>query len=588
VAARGRVNHLLQGAYAKAGDNIRINVTLQQADTGELIGSESVEGKGEESIFSMVDELTRRVKTNFKLSEQEIASDIDKLVGKITTSSPEAYRYYSEGAKHYIEGDFRKAIQFFKQAVAKDPEFATAYRSMSAAYSVMGYRAESRKYRQKALELSDRVSDRERYRIQGDFYRYSEKTYDKAIEAYHKLLDLYPEDLGGNNNLGTLYQNLEEWDKSIERYEVLIQNKEEFHYPYIYQAESYAAKGLYDKARQVLENYINNYTDNAAIRRSLAIVHLCQGKYDFALVEVDKGLALNPAYYYNQRAKGDIFHCKGNLTKAEQEYQKLMEYREPAAQAWGVAKLASLYFTQGRFKKAKDLLKQGVEWGKKAGEKWAESNFRWYLGYTFLKSGNPEEALRAFEKSFSGYVESESVSAQRFLTFLKGLAYLELNSIDKAQKTAAQLKEMTEKGLNKKAIRFYYHLMGMIELERKNFPQAVENFKKAISLLPFQHSLTGDDDALFIDPLASYYYRQGDLEKAGEEYEKIISLTSARLPYGDIYTKAFYLLGKIYEQKGWKGKAIEHYEKFLDLWKDADPGIPEVIEAKKHLASLQK
>ena len=107
-------------------------------------------------------------------------------------------------------------------------------------------------------------------------------------------------------------------------------------------------------------------------------------------------------------------------------------------------------------------------------------------------------------------------------------------------------------------------------------------------MLPSQHSFTGDDDALFLDPLALLYYQQGELEKAGEEYEKIISLTSARLPYGDIYAKAFYILSKIYEQKGWKGKAIEHYEKFLDFWRDADPGIPEVIDAKKRLTRLKE
>ncbi len=47
------------------------------------------------------------------------------------------------------------------------------------------------------------------------------------------------------------------------------------------------------------------------------------------------------------------------------------------------------------------------------------------------------------------------------------------------------------------------------------------------------------------------------------------------------------MLGKIYEEKEWKGKAIEHYEKFLELWKDADPGIPEVTDAKKRLEALQ-
>ncbi len=54
-----------------------------------------------------------------------------------------------------------------------------------------------------------------------------------------------------------------------------------------------------------------------------------------------------------------------------------------------------------------------------------------------------------------------------------------------------------------------------------------------------------------------------------------------------IYAKSFYMLGKIYEEKGWKGKAIEHYEKFLDLWRNADPGIAEVEDAKKKLAGLK-
>ena len=68
--------------------------------------------------------------------------------------------------------------------------------------------------------------------------------------------------------------------------------------------------------------------------------------------------------------------------------------------------------------------------------------------------------------------------------------------------------------------------------------------------------------------------------------EEIAHLTSGRLWWGDIYAKSFYMLGKIAEQRGWPGKAIEHYEKFLDVWKDADPGLPEIEDAKKRLAGL--
>jgi len=75
-------------------------------------------------------------------------------------------------------------------------------------------------------------------------------------------------------------------------------------------------------------------------------------------------------------------------------------------------------------------------------------------------------------------------------------------------------------------------------------------------------------------PLAVAYYGSGNLRKSVEEYEKLVSLTAGRLFYGDIYVKAFYMLGKIAEQQGDKTKAIEYYRKFLDLWKAPTPASP--------------
>jgi len=591
VAAQGRVNHILVGNYAKAGETIRINVTLQQARTDKILASEGVEGKGEESIFSMVDELTKKIKANFKLSPEDIASDIDREAGKITTHSPEAYKYYIEGRKYFIKGEERQSIALLEKAIEIDPEFAMAYRSMAMGYNNLGFLSERKKYMQKALESTDRISDRERYRIQGDFHFSSEKTYDKAIESYNKLLELYPEDSIGNHNLGLLYYYLEEWDKAIERSEVCRKIKATFTPSYGQLADSYRAKGLYEKAAEVLEFYLDNVSDDAPIHQELAHDYLNQGKYDLVLAEIDKAFTLDPTHFFNFYFRALVSYYKEDFAKAEEEYMKLLEQAEPRSQYFAGNGLAFLYLLQGRFEKSKDILKPGIELVKRFGIKWAESEWHSSLAYFHLKSGNPEEALKESDEAWKSALEAEQPFLQRRALFLKGYSYLEMKSLDKAQKVADELREFIEKGMHRKAIRYHRSLMGMIELKRENFSKAVEYFKEALALLPFQHSLSSprsrDYHALFIEPLALAYYKAGDFEKAREEYERIISLISGRFYYGDIYAKSFYMLGKIYQEKGLNEKAIKHYEKFLALWKDADPGIQEVSEAKKRLAALR-
>ncbi len=586
VAAKGGVNHILQGGLSKAGDTFRIDYTLHDMNTGKTIGADRVEGMGEESIFSMVDALTKKIKTSLELSEEQIASDLDKEIGKITTSSPEAYKYYVEGRMYHNQADFPQSIDLMEKAVAIDPDFAMAYRSMGISYSNMGYRSKFREYLEKAVALGNRISDREKYLIQGDLYRTLEKTYDKGIEAYSKLLDLYPEDMVGNNNLAIVFRGLEEWDKAIERYEVLIQAKVENVWPNQGIARIYMAKGLYDKAKEVLEDYLNNFSDNAVIHNRLAFIYLCQRKYDLALSEVDKALRLAPTFYESAINKGDIYLYKGDLIKAELEYQKFLELDGQRGEYIRREKLACLCLLRGEVDRARDHIKQNISWAEKMGEMASKAWSHSYLGLLHLVSGNSDMALKECERVWSIAVDADLISWQRWTLFLKGLIFLTMGSIDAAQRTAAELKELIDDGMNKKAIRYHHHLMGMMELDRQNFSKAIEYFKEAISLLPFQR-MSSDAHALFINPLALAYYKSGDLEKAHEEYEKITELTIGRLHYGDIYAKSFYMLGKIYEQQGDKAKAIEHYQKFLDLWKNADPGMAEVEDAKKRLAGLK-
>jgi tetratricopeptide (TPR) repeat protein len=92
---------------------------------------------------------------------------------------------------------------------------------------------------------------------------------------------------------------------------------------------------------------------------------------------------------------------------------------------------------------------------------------------------------------------------------------------------------------------------------------------------------------VFAESLGMAYSKAGELENAQKEYERITQMMIGRLEHGDIYSRSFCALGKIAEQQGDTAKAVEHYERFLTLWKNADAGIVEVEDAKKRLAGLK-
>jgi len=584
VASQGGATHILVGILTKSGDSYRINTTLQAAGTMEIIGSEMVEGEGEESFHSMVDELTRRVKTSFKLSEEQIAADIDREVEKITTSSTEAYKYYSEGRKYHLNADYVRSIQLMERAIELDPEFAMAYRSMGTSYENRGFVAEGRKHFKKAVELSSRLSERERYIILGSFFMSSDGTYDKAIEACQKLLELYPDDWLGNHNLANLYAAIEEWDKAVEKYQVVFQSKNADLFDYSGLASVYRGKGLYDKAREVLNSYLDSFPDNALIHRNLSLTYIYEGRLDLALEEIDKAFLLDPSHYINIRRKGDIYHYKGNFIQAEKEYQKLVESELTEARAYGIQRLGFLYLTQGKFRKAREVVNVGIELAQKAGEPWAVSGYHQMLAHNYQSIGNYEQSLKEAEEAWNNAVAADFRAYQIDALYLKGIAYVKMKSLAEAQKTAEELKQIVEEGLNSKRIRTYYYLTGLMKLETKKFSEAIQDFTKDLSLESYGPLCRS---ARVIDSLALAYYRSGDVGKAIEEYERITSLTDGRLTRGDIYAKSFYKLGKIYEQQGNKSKAIENYEKFLDLWEDADPGTAEAEDARKRLAGLR-
>jgi tetratricopeptide (TPR) repeat protein len=188
-----------------------------------------------------------------------------------------------------------------------------------------------------------------------------------------------------------------------------------------------------------------------------------------------------------------------------------------------------------------------------------------------------------------GNVDGARELAEPFQGDLGGSIYAKLHFWDKAEQKiegARELGEYQEETFGyyptnqRRALLIW---MGDLEFERGNAAQAAEYFEQAKGLSP--RPLFGSISPT-VDALARAYYVLGNLEKAAEEFELITTLTWGRLSYGDIYARSFYRLGKIYEELGKKRAARKNYERFLDLWKNADPGLPEVDDARARLAAL--
>jgi serine/threonine protein kinase/Tfp pilus assembly protein PilF len=589
VAARGGSTHILRGGFTKAGEQFRIDAILQETATMESVGSDRIQGMGEESFLSMVDELTRKVKSHFKLSTEEIADDIDEEIETITTSSPEALEFYIEGRKHHKTFRYERSVDFMEKAVAIDPNFAMAYRSLAQSYGNMGFRPQRKKNMAKALELSDRLPVRERYLIEGDFYGISAKTYDKAIEAYKKLLELYPDDYTGNHNIATKYSAIGEKQKAIDHYEKMRKGYGINLLGYSNLAGNYMDVGSYAKAQEVLEEAIQMYPDEAIAYANLSRLYQRVGKYELALAEINKAFSLKPAegtpaYRQNFNRRARIHLYTDNLVKAAEDYNNLLKQEGPQALYMGSMGMVNLNLLQGKFQGTKDILKPMIDMSIRGGINWTISAIYLRFAYFDLKTGNLKVALEDCDNAFKYALKADDQSRQRHALHLKGLAYVRMNATDDALKIADELEALIQDSHNPNHMHNFHHLLGMIEMKQKDFATAIENFKKALSQ---QTSDPYDKRADYIESLAIAYHASGNSDKAQTEYERIVSSSSGRSEYGDVYALSFYELGKIYEKKGWKGKAIEHYEKFLDLWKDTDYGIAEVNDARGRLAGLK-
>ncbi|MGH9337850.1 MAG: tetratricopeptide repeat protein, partial [Vicinamibacteria bacterium] len=291
VAERAGAEIVLLGSFMKAGETIRINLRVQEAASGKILASEKIEGPGEASLFPMVDTLTERI-----LAKLDVPGPaLDRGLEEVTTSSVEAYRYYSEGMNLHYQVKETEAVPLFERAIEIDPGFAMALARLALIHYNLGHEKESLEYGSRAVAQADRLPSHEKSYVEGFYYSLRQNTWNRTVETYEKALEEYPEHESIRNNLAFRYWYLELNQKAVEHAERLRRAGTDFPGTYFILSGAHAALGRFEEGEQALKEFLSRNPDSAVGYRYLGFHYLHQEKLDEAREAFSRETSLSPA-----------------------------------------------------------------------------------------------------------------------------------------------------------------------------------------------------------------------------------------------------------------------------------------------------
>jgi tetratricopeptide (TPR) repeat protein len=599
IASMDGVTHFLSGAVTKFGDKIRLNISLQKAGSWKMIWADQQDGT-ENDMFNMVDALTQTLKPQLNLAEEQISDDFDYDVAKVvTTPNDQAYKFYLQAHKAMNDTEWNLAIENFERATTLDPDFAMAYRFLSGVYNHLALETgdqsnwdKLREAGQKSLDAIERrsVPERERLIIEGAYLDPDKVSLipAKEMEIFKKLLELYPDDDYGNYRLAVRYYQGEAYDRT-EKHLKWIVDFTNTAFTFYVLANVYLHQGRYTEAEALLERGLKRFPTNFYIYQRLAKLHAMQQDFDEALYWCDKGFEVEPIQFRDSLVRGDVLLFMGDFAAAEEEYRRCLDSKNNKARIDAAISLMYLYKTQGRYEDARMQAETAMQILKK-NRRWDFDPFNAELSRLSAREGNIQEASRTWN----------DVRDRTTCFKLRGEIYVQSQQRANVEEVFNQIDDeirkenntewafyLDQNGLERPLIKRFrrtlYCLKARLALESGDYENAISYVEQAKEIYSGENLIPAD----LIEILGRVYYESGDLESAREQYEWISRMTYNRKEYGDIYAESFYMLGKIYEELGKKRQARTNYEHFLDLWKNADPGSPEVDDARARLATLQ-
>lgn len=252
LAREAEADVVVRGSFARLGPSLRLVFSVEDAADGHVLGAETFEGDGVESLFVLVDRMSAAVLGALGASRPTIGP---QTVSEATTRSLPAWKAYAEAFTSSRQGKSDEAMVHWQEAIELDPEFAMAYAQVARMGRNLGRNEVAQAASAKAFELAERLPLHHRFDIEASYYESFWATNGQAIETYRIGLGLYPWKRAWRNNLAQRYAFFERYDEALELLSHLLDEGTDYIGTYSNAANVYAALGEYEQGYGVLTSY---------------------------------------------------------------------------------------------------------------------------------------------------------------------------------------------------------------------------------------------------------------------------------------------------------------------------------------------
>ena len=577
VATRAGSRWMLLGSILQVEPQVILTTQLVDVESGQVAASQRITGEPGEKIFPIVDRLAAGLKRDLLLPA-EAQQEPEAKVADLTTDSPEAYRYFLEGRDLAMKMYEPEARASYRKAIELDSTFALAYMGLAL---IWGNRDESGDLIAKALKYSDRATDAEQMLIEA-VAAYISKDYPKAVELFEKLAAAQPDDKYAFFWLGDIHFNeLPDPERAIRELTRAIEIDPLFKPAYNVLAYAYNEIGDFEKSIWAIDKYISIPPEEANPYDSRGDLYAWNGKLDQAIESYRKALAIKPDFYMSLFKLGDMYVYKREYARAESCYKELASCPDKANRSGGRLHLGVLRAYQGKFEEALRIYDDGLAADRMEGAQGTAHAAKYGMkaGIHLLRK-NFDQAVKDAQAEVEALKQRDSpdlVYGRSFYCYVLARA----GRIAEAREIAEAIRRDI-RGVDEGQMFHYWGSLAAIEMARGDPERAITYIEKAAAA---NRNITTYYS--YNSALAMAYLDAGKLGEAVATLEKILSrYDDLRLWYSAGCVEDHYLLAMAYEKSGWTSKAVEQYREFLEIWKDADPGIPSVEDARARLTVL--